>query len=193
MGQVDIGKFKNDISGKTVLLTVVMAILGAAVILVLSLAGDIDFKKTSVKYLYGLFIGMAVAQMNFIILAHTLQAMVATGKKSLIPFSYMVRMLIYGTFFYFCVKQSYIAGLACVLGFMSIKLVMYYFYGAKSKFTKDRKPPEWAEEWDLKYDFGDDYDELEKSRSSGEAEQSGFKRKKIGVVKKYKKSKDYFK
>ena len=174
------GKFKNDISGKTVLLTVVMAILGAAVILVLSLAGDIDFKKTSVKYLYGLFIGMAVAQMNFIILAHTLQAMVATGKKSLIPFSYMVRMLIYGTFFYFCVKQSYIAGLACVLGFMSIKLVMYYFYGAKSKFSKDRKAPEWAEEWDLKYDFGDDYDELEKSRSSSKAESSRSEERRVG-------------
>lgn len=192
MEQVDITKFKNDISGKTVLFTVVLAVLGTALIFVLSIASDIEFKKNAIKYLYGLFIGMAVAQMNFVILARTLQAMVMTGKKSLIPFSYMVRMLIYGTFFYFCVKQSYVAGFSCVLGFMSIKLVMYYFYGAKSKFSKDRKVPEWAEEWDRQYDLGDDYDEPARPQSSASTEHSGFKRKKISVVKKYKKAKDYF-
>ncbi len=184
--ETDITRFKNEISRRAIVMTLVFAVFGILVIAVLFALGHVSFKPVAVKYLYGLLVGLCVAQMNFVILARTLEAMLASGKRGLLPLSYMLRLLIYGGFFYACARQSYVAGLACVLGFMSIKAVMYYFYGVKPKFSADRKTPEWADEWDRAYDAGERFDAFSPKRASG------FKSKKLSVVKKYKKSRDNF-
>lgn len=52
---------------------------------------------------------------------------------------YMVRMLIYGYAFYICVKISLTAGIACLIGFFTLKVPMYYFHVVRYKLDKNRK------------------------------------------------------
>ncbi len=111
--ETDITRFKNEISRRAIVMTLVFAVFGILVIAVLFALGHVSFKPVAVKYLYGLLVGLCVAQMNFVILARTLEAMLASGKRGLLPLSYMLRLLIYGGFF-LCMRKAVVCRGACV-------------------------------------------------------------------------------
>ncbi len=49
--------------------------------------------------------------------------------------SYVVRLIIYGGAFYMSYQIGTVSGLATLLGYMTLKMGMYYTYGFKPKFS----------------------------------------------------------
>ncbi|MCQ4638051.1 ATP synthase subunit I [Anaerovorax odorimutans] len=90
-------------------------------------------------FLVGLIAGLAVAIINFSILAFTLDRMLKSGNKGTSSIGFFVRMILYCVTFYFCITKSYAAGAACLIGFLTLKVPMYYFYAIKPKFNTERK------------------------------------------------------
>ena len=90
-------------------------------------------------FLIGLIAGLAVAIINFNILAFTINRMLTTGNKGISSIGFFARMILYCVAFYFCITNSYAAGAACLIGFLTLKVPMYYFYAIKPKFNTERK------------------------------------------------------
>lgn len=100
-------------------------------------------------FLFSLMAGLAVAIINFNVLSFTLNKMLTTGIQGYSALGFFVRIFLYCVVFYFCVTRSYAAGAACLIGFLSLKLPMYYFYAIKPKFDTKRKiRPEVQEMFD---------------------------------------------
>lgn len=90
-------------------------------------------------FLTGLLVGLAAAIINFNILAFTLDRMLKNGNQGTSALGFIVRMILYCVVFYFCITRSYAAGAACLIGFLTLKVPMYYFYAIKPKFNTERK------------------------------------------------------
>lgn len=89
------------------------------------------------QFTYGLALGTAIAIVNFTILAFLTGRTVdgKSGKWTLV-LSYFIRMGIYAYSFYVCIKISNVCGLGALIGFLTLKIAIYYLYGFKPKFSK---------------------------------------------------------
>lgn len=138
----EIRAFKNQIFKYTILIAVAIQIVALVVLFALNLTGrggvEGNFLRLSLRFGYGLAMGTCISIVNFSILAFTLDRVLTTGKKAFMGISYILRLVIYGYVFYIAMKTSYLTGMACALGFFSLKVAMYYLHGAKAKFSEDR-------------------------------------------------------
>ena len=124
---------------------------------------SIPFLGLDVKFGYGLLMGTCISIVNFNILAITLNRALQNGNKLLVILSYFLRLAIYGFALISAFKVSNQAGLACILGFLTVKLAIDYLHGFKAKFSKDRKVrPEVMEQFEKE----DREKELKKERRS---------------------------
>lgn len=144
----DLRQFKNKIF--------LYAIITAAISQVISFfVLGLDFKFT-----YGLVLGTAVAIVNFNILEGTLKtAMSGASAAGIIIVGYVIRLAFYGVSFYICVTTSYPCGAGAAIGYLTVKVAIYYLHGFKAKFSKGRvvreepKNLETKEHW---YDYKED-------------------------------------
>ncbi len=86
-------------------------------------------KGFNLHFAYGLAVGTAVADVNFTLLAFMLEKAVIRQKKSAIIFyslGFVGRLAIFGGAFYLCYVTSQIAGLSCVIGFITVQLAIYF-------------------------------------------------------------------
>jgi len=102
-----------------------------------------------IEYTYGLFLGTFIAIANFSILAFTLKKVLSNGNKSFIFLGYFFRLTLYGVAVVTAFKVSNHAGFGCLLGFITVKISIYYLHGFKAKFSEGRKVrPEVQAEFD---------------------------------------------
>ena len=124
---------------------------------------SLPFLGLDVKFGYGLLMGTCISIVNFNIMAFTFSRALQNGNKLLVILSYFLRLAIYGFALISAFKVSNQAGLACILGFLTVKLAIYYLHGFKAKFSKDRKVrPEVMEQFEKE----DREKELKKERRS---------------------------
>jgi len=101
------------------------------------------------KYAYGLLLGTFIAIANFNILAFTLKKVLRDGNKSFIFLGYFLRLALYGVAVVTAFKAGNNAGFGSLLGFITVKVSIYYLHGFKTKFSEGRKVrPEVQAEFD---------------------------------------------
>ncbi len=117
MNNLSVYKYKNQI------------ILHAIGVFFLCELISLLFLKFNVHFLYGLLLGTAIAVVNFNLLyfASRLLCKVRQGGFYLGFLVSIVRLLIYGFAFYTAIKIDYIAAFATALGFLTIKISIYFF------------------------------------------------------------------
>ncbi|GAB1475898.1 hypothetical protein MASR2M70_07300 [Bacillota bacterium] len=87
------------------------------------------------QFLYGLALGTAVAIINYKLLVFSSTMVLKMGRGlSLAVLGYCARLAIYGLVFYMSYKIGTASGIATLLGYMTIKLAMFYVCGFKSGF-----------------------------------------------------------
>lgn len=124
----DLTAFKNQI-----------VIYGIIVALIVEV-GSLFFLGFDQGFAYGLALGTAISVVNFNIMAFTMKRMLAISGGKLFAFSsYMIRMCIYGFAFYMAMRISFVSGIGSVIGFMTLKVAIYYLHAIKAKFSKGRK------------------------------------------------------
>lgn len=123
----DLAAFKNQI-----------VIYGILVAILFQLA-SLPFLGPEVKFSYGLALGTAIAIVNFNIMEFTVRKTISGGGGILAFAGYMIRLLIYGGAFYMSMQVGTASGLATLLGFLTLKISIYYLHGLKARFSKDRK------------------------------------------------------
>lgn len=113
-------------------------------------AGSLPVIGFSLEFLCGLAIGVAVSVLSILIMVTMAEQVLASGQKWLSSLGFIIRLPIYGAGFLFCYKiWGIIAGIACLLGFLTGSTAIIYIHGIKAKFSKDRKVrPEVMEEFE---------------------------------------------
>ena len=105
----------------------------AAVIIEL---GSLPFIGWDPLFAYGLALGTCIAIVNYRILAISAKLALDLGRGiSLAVIGYIVRLAIYGGAFLLSYKTGTAAGIATLLGYMTIKLGIFYLYGFKPGFA----------------------------------------------------------
>jgi|GEM_PF-1118241 len=134
----DFTAFKNQIFIYTLIVAVFCQLI------------SLIFLGVDVKFSYGLVLGTCVAIVNFNLLVFSSKAILKNSKGKGFAFaSYIIRLLIYGVAFYMAMKVSVPAGLASVVGFLTLKLAIFYVCGIKTKFSKGRTvTPEVQQEFE---------------------------------------------
>lgn len=107
-----------------------------AIIAILCELLSLPFLGWSPQFAYGLALGTCVAVVNYSILTFSAKKIIYGGKgASMAVLSYVVRLIIYGGAFYMSYQIGTVSGLATLLGYMTLKMGMYYTYGFKPKFS----------------------------------------------------------
>lgn len=133
----DFTSFKNKIFLYAVAVMMIFEIL------------SLPFLGIDIKYGYGLLLGTAVSIANFNILGFSLKRVLNGGNKVILFFSYLLRLAIYGVAMLTAFSVSNVAALGSVLGFITVKISIYYLHGFKAKFSTDRKVrPEVQEQFE---------------------------------------------
>jgi nitrate reductase NapE component len=133
----DLTRFKNKIFLYAVIVMVIFEIV------------SIPFLGLDIKFGYGLLLGTCISIANFNILAFTLNRVLSGGNKAMVFFSYMLRLAIYGVALINAFNVNNLAALGCALGFITVKVSIYYLHGFKAKFSTDRKVrPEVQEQFE---------------------------------------------
>lgn len=133
----DLTGFKNKIFLYAIFVMVIMEI------------ASLPFLGIDIKFGYGLLLGTFISTANFNILAFTLKRVLSGGNKAMVFFSYILRLAVYGFAMLTAFKVSNIAALGCALGFITVKIAIYYLHGFKAKFSTDRKVrPEVQEQFE---------------------------------------------
>ena len=134
----DLASFKLQIFKYTLIASLVFEIASLPVL------------RFSVEYLCGLLAGTLVSLVSFVSLVWMSEKVLNSGQKWLSSVGYLLRLPIYGFIFLFCYKVGgIIAGIACLIGFLTGIVAMVYVSGIKTKFSKDRKVrPEVIEEFE---------------------------------------------
>lgn len=118
-------------------------------------------------FIYGLALGTCVAIVNYNILVLLSQKALDMGRGiSLAVVGYIVRLGIYGGVFLLSYKTGTVSGIATLLGYMTIKLSMFYVYGFKPGFASRRY--EKAKIKDLDQEPKKDIDGRVINRSNGD-------------------------
>jgi len=88
------------------------------------------------QFAYGLALGTCIAIVNFNILAFCCKKVVDGGGAFASLAGYLFRMMIYGFAFYMSVKISLYSAAGTVIGFLTLKIGLYYLHGFKPKFSE---------------------------------------------------------
>jgi hypothetical protein len=94
-------------------------------------AGSLLFIGFDVGFAYGLALGTAVAVVNFNILAFASRKLLNGGHAWMGFAGYLVRLVVYGFAFYMALRISNAAAIGSALGFITLKIAMYYIHGFK--------------------------------------------------------------
>ncbi|QOX64564.1 ATP synthase subunit I [Anoxybacterium hadale] len=116
-----------------------------------------------VQFLYGLALGTAIAIVNFNLMAFTFQLVLERHNASLAFIGYLIRLAVYGAGFIASLHVGMISAMGTALGYLTLKLAMFYLHGLKAEFSKGRTVREEPEELQPKkhwYDFKE-YEELD--------------------------------
>src|SRR5665647_3664137 len=122
----DLTAFKNKIF-----------LYGIIVMIVFEIA-SLPLIGLDIKYTYGLFLGTFIAITNFNILALTLKKVLSNGNKLFIFFGYFLRLALYGIAVVTAFKINNHTGFGRLLGFVTVKISIYYLHGFKTKFSEGR-------------------------------------------------------
>lgn len=123
----DLASFKNQIFKYGIIIAVLCQLI------------SLPFLGLNPQFSYGLALGTAIAIVNFTILEFTLKKAIEDRKGSLAFVGYLIRLAVYGGAFYISMQVSLISGMATLIGFMTLKLAIYYLHGFKAKFSENRK------------------------------------------------------
>jgi hypothetical protein len=116
-------------------ITYIYAISAAMLIHLLSL----PFLGLDIRFSYGLAFGTVVAIINHRILEKAGEwALIGGRGAGLIVAGYMIRLAIYGGAFLYALKLGTASGIACLLGFTTLKLGLIYVYGIRPTIQKRR-------------------------------------------------------
>lgn len=92
------------------------------------------FLGFNLYFAYGIILGTAISILNFNILYFTLKRLLTHNKGAvLIFFGYIIRLSFYGLVFYKCIQLGYISAIGAVIGFLTIKISIYYTNTFKRK------------------------------------------------------------
>jgi hypothetical protein len=110
-------------------------------------AGSLLFLGFDRGFAYGLALGTAISIVNFNLLAFSLRRALAKGGRVQVFVVYMFRLCLYGLAFYMSARISLASAAGAALGFITLKIAIYYLHGFRAKFSKGRKlrpepPPE---------------------------------------------------
>ena len=111
-------------------------------------AGFLPFLGPDAAFAYGLALGTAVSVVNFNILAYTSRKLLNSGRAWLSFAGYIVRLAVYGFAFYTALRVNLVAALGSALGFLTLKLAIYYVHGVRAprktyaEGTLVKPPPE---------------------------------------------------
>jgi hypothetical protein len=103
-------------------------------------AGSLLFLGFDAGFAYGLALGTAVSVVNFNILAHTSRRLLNGGRAWMGFAGYLVRLAVYGFAFYMALRVSHAAAIGAALGFLTLKLAIYYIHGFKSPRLAKKSP-----------------------------------------------------
>jgi hypothetical protein len=95
-------------------------------------AGSLLFLGFDVGFAYGLALGTAVSVVNFSLLVLTSQRLLDNGRAWMGFGSYLVRLVVYGFAFYMALRVGYTAAIGAALGFLTLKLAIYYVHGLRA-------------------------------------------------------------
>lgn len=143
--------FKNEICKTGILIAAVFEL------------ASLPFLGLDVQFFYGLSLGTAVAIVNFNVMEFTLRKMLELRKSAIAVIGFFVRLVIYGIVFYMSIRISLISAAGTALGFLTLKLAMFYLHGLRPKFSKGRTVREEPAELQRKkrwYDYKEN-DELD--------------------------------
>ncbi len=127
INMAELGDFKKKIARYALVISAV------ALIIPIPLIGF------DIPYIYGLTLGTCVSIVNLYVLVFFGKLTLKRKKPFLAPLGIIIRLVIYGYAFYMSVHLSWIGGLGCFIGFMTQKLAIFYIYGIKAKYSKNRK------------------------------------------------------
>ena len=103
-------------------------------------AGSIPVLKFSPEYLCGLMAGAAVSVAGFYILLFISERVLSSGQRWLSSLGYLVRLPIYGAVFFICLKiGGLIAGVACLIGFLTGMIALIVVQATRAKAPGDKK------------------------------------------------------
>ena len=129
----DLTKFNKQI----VICTFIVAILCGL--------GAIPFVGISIPYIFGLALGTCVGIACYIILT-LISKKVIEGKHAwLAPAAYFIRMPLYFLGFFLSYRlNGFVAGVGCILGFLTVQVAIIYIHGIKAMFVKAKEAEEAA-------------------------------------------------
>jgi len=105
--------------------------------------GSIPILGFSLVYLCGLISGTLISIMGFLILLYMSEKVLSSGVKWMASLGTLLQLPFYGVAFYICMKTGgLLAGVACVIGFMTTRLSMIYVHGIKSRLSARKKSSE---------------------------------------------------
>ena len=123
----DMASFKLHIYKYTLLIAVLFEL------------GSLPFLCFDLKYLYGLVFGVVVSILSFEALIFMSKTVLRSGKKSMAVLGYFVRLPLYGIGFYMSMKAGgVIAGIACLLGFLTTTVAIIFVHGIRAKYSTNR-------------------------------------------------------
>lgn len=130
---------------------------GIAAAAVIELA-SLPFLGLDAQFLYGLFLGTAIAVVNFNLMDFSFRLALELRKGAIAFLGFLLRLAVYGVAFYMSLRVGLISGAGTALGFLTLKLALFYLHGYRPKFTKGRTVREEPEELQPKkhwYDFNE--------------------------------------
>jgi len=125
---------------------------------------SIPFLSLDTSFFYGLLLGTAISILNFNMMEIMLKKALEHREGIYVFLGYLIRLVIYGAAIYTTLKISPTSALGTLIGFLTLKIAIYYLYGFKPKFSKNRVVREEPEELKPKkhwYDFQEDEDILD--------------------------------
>jgi hypothetical protein len=94
--------------------------------------GSLLFLGLDAGFAYGLALGTSVSVVNFNILAYASRRLLNDGRAWMGFVGYLVRLAVYGFAFYMALRVSHAAAIGAALGFLTLKLAIYYIHGFKA-------------------------------------------------------------
>ena len=115
--------------------------LCAVALMVLAAILSVLVLGISISFLLGLFIGTAVALINFALLAKANKMVLDERNPTIAIVGYFVRMLLYGAAFYLCLTRlGKGGGVASVIGFMMLYTSLFVVHGILPSFKRTKEP-----------------------------------------------------
>lgn len=123
---ISLAEFKNKI--------VQYGIIAALICEVVSLF----FLGWNPGFTYGLALGTAISIVNFTMMEVTLRRVLSTGNRWMASLGYLIRLLFYGVAFYSAIKIGIVSAVGVLIGFMTLKVAIFYLHGIKAKYSTGR-------------------------------------------------------